>query len=321
MEQWHHPVMLKETIEALRVQPGGRYIDCTVGQGGHAAAILEWSSPGGQLLGLDADPQAIKTARFTLREYQKSMLLINENFGRLEKVASDHNFRPVHGVLFDLGLSSLQLAGEERGFSFQRDGPLDMRFSPDQELTAAQVVNDFPEDDLAMLIWSYGEERRSRRIARGIVENRPVKTTLELAGIVARAVNGEGGGIHPATRTFQALRIAVNREIENLMLALEQAVNLLGFGGRLVVISFHSLEDRPVKEFLSRESRGCICPPETPVCTCRHTPRLRLVSKGVIRPTADEIEANPRSRSARMRVAERIGTGGFTVRGWGLGNR
>lgn len=307
MEQYHVPVMLKETIEALQVQPGGRYIDCTVGQGGHAAAILEWSSPGGQLLGLDADPQAIKTAQFTLREYGKSMLLINENFGRLEKVASEHHFRPVHGVLFDLGVSSLQLVDEERGFSFQRDGPLDMRFDPDQELTAAEIVNDFPEDELAKLIWSYGEERRSRRIARCIVESRPVTTTLELAGIVAKAVNGERGRIHPATRTFQALRIAVNGEMENLMLALEQAVNLLGFGGRLVVISFHSLEDRPVKELLSREARRCICPPETPVCTCRHTPRLRLVSKGVIRPTVDEIEANPRSRSAKLRVAERIG--------------
>lgn len=299
--------MLKETIEALRVQPGGRYIDCTVGQGGHAAAILERSSPGGQLLGLDADPQAIKTVQFTLRKYGKSVLLINENFNRLEKVASEHNFRPVHGVLFDLGLSSLQLAGEERGFSFRRNGPLDMRFGPDQELTAAEIVNDFPEDELAKLIWRYGEERRSRRIARCIVESRPVKTTLELARIVAKAVNGERGRIHPATRTFQALRIAVNREVENLVLALEQAVDLLGFGGRLVVISYHSLEDRPVKELLSREARGCICPPEASECICKHTPRLRLVSKGVIRPTAHEIEANPRSRSAKLRVAECVG--------------
>ncbi len=306
MDQFHVPVMLKETLAALRVQPGGRYVDCTVGQGGHAAAILEGSSPGGQLLGFDADPQAIKVAQFTLQEYGKSVLLINDNFSRLEKVSSEHNFRPVHGVLFDLGVCSLQLAEEGRGFSFRLDGPLDMRFAPDQELTAAEIVNDFPEDDLAKLIWSYGEERRSRRIARGIVASRPVKTTLELAGIVAKAVNGERGRIHPATRTFQALRIAVNREVENLILALKQAVNLLGCGGRLVVISFHSLEDRPVKELMRREASGCICPPETPVCICTHTPRLRLVSKGIVRPTADEIEANPRSRSAKLRVAERI---------------
>ncbi len=307
MEQHHTPVLLEETIEALQVQPGGRYIDCTVGQGGHAAAILERSSPGGQLLGLDADPQAIKAAQFTLREYGKSVLLINENFSCLEEICSKYNFRPVHGILFDLGMSSLQITDESRGFSFQKDAPLDMRFSPNQELTAAQIINDFPENDLATLIWSYGEERRSRQIARCIVENRPLKTTLELAEIVAKVVNGRRGKIHPATRTFQALRIAVNREIENLGLALEQAVNLLGFGGRLAVISFHSLEDRTVKELLGREAKGCICPPETPVCTCGHTPRLRLISRGVIKPTAEEIESNPKSRSAKMRVAEHIG--------------
>jgi 16S rRNA (cytosine1402-N4)-methyltransferase len=307
IERHHTPVMLKETLEALVVQPGGRYVDCTVGEGGHSAAILAQSSPGGQLLGFDADPQAIRTAQIALREYGKSVLLVNENFNRLEEIATKHNFSPVHGILFDLGMSSLQLAQEGRGFSFQEDAPLDMRFSPDQDLTAAQIVNDLSEGELAMLIWNYGEEPRSRKIAKRIVENRPVKTTLELAEIVTKAVNGERGRIHPATRTFQALRIAVNREIENLRSALEQAVNILGIGGRLVVISFHSLEDRPVKEFLGREAKGCICPPETPLCICGHTPRIRLVSKGVIKPLADEIEANPRSRSAKMRVAERIG--------------
>jgi 16S rRNA (cytosine1402-N4)-methyltransferase len=307
MEQHHTPVLLEQTIEALKVQPGGRYVDCTVGQGGHATAILKRSYPGGQLLGLDADPQAVKAAQFALREYEKSVLLVSENFNRLEEVCSKYNFRPVHGILFDLGMSSIQIADEGRGFSFQKDAPLDMRFSPNQELTAAHIVNNFPENDLAMLIGSYGEERRSRRIARCIVKNRPIQTTSELARIVAGAVNGKRGKIHPATKTFQALRIAVNREMENLKSALGQAVGLLGFGGRLAVISFHSLEDRIVKEFLSREAKGCICPPETPVCTCGHTPRLRLVSKGVIKPTMDEIKANPRSRSARMRVAERIG--------------
>lgn len=310
MERHHIPVMLSETIEALQVQHGGRYIDCTVGEGGHSAAILAASSPGGQLLGFDADPQAIKTAQVTLRDYDKSVLLVNENFNRLAEIASRHKFHPVHGILFDLGMSSLQLSQADRGFSFQEDAPLDMRFSPDQDLTAAQIVNDFPESDLAMLIWNYGEEPRSRKIAKYIVENRPLKTTLDLARVITKAVNGERGRIHPATRTFQALRIAVNREIENLRSALEQAVNLLGFMGRLVVISFHSLEDRPVKEFLIRESKGCICPPETPICICNHTPRIRLVSKGVIKPSENEIQINPRSRSARMRVAERIGQPG-----------
>jgi len=306
MNQVHEPVLLKETIEALQVQPGGRYIDCTVGGGGHSAAILEASSPGGQLLGLDADPQAILNAKPILKQYGKSVLLVNENFSQLEAVSSECGFRPVHGILFDLGMSSNQLTEHGRGFSFQHEAPLDMRFSPDQELTASQIVNDFSESELAMLIWNLGEERRSRKIARLIVKNRPLQTTLELAQVVSKAVNGERGKLHPATKTFQALRMAVNREIENLRSALGQAVNLLGFGGRLVVISFHSLEDRPVKEFLTREARGCICPPETPVCICDHTPTLRLISKGIIRPSAQEIATNPRSRSAKMRVAERI---------------
>ncbi|MFC2027614.1 16S rRNA (cytosine(1402)-N(4))-methyltransferase RsmH [Chloroflexota bacterium] len=306
MNQVHEPVLLKETIEALQIQPGGRYIDCTVGGGGHAAAILEASSPGGQLLGLDADPQAILNSKPILKQYGKSVLLVNENFSELEAVSSECDFRPVHGILFDLGMSSNQLTEHGRGFSFQHEAPLDMRFSPDQELTASQIVNDFSENELAMLIWNLGEERRSRKIAKLIVKNRPFQTTLELAQVVSKAVNGERGKLHPATKTFQALRMAVNREIENLRSALGQAVNLLGFGGRLVVISFHSLEDRPVKEFLTRESRGCICPPETPVCICDHTPTLRLISKGIIRPSAQEIATNPRSRSAKMRVAERI---------------
>lgn len=306
MKQHHIPVLLHETIEALALQPRGRYIDCTVGEGGHSAAIIEGSSPGGQLLGFDADPQAIQTAQTRLSDYGKSVLLFNENFSHLEEIASANNFRPVQGILFDLGMSSLQLSDESRGFSFQKDAPLDMRFSRTQRLTASEIVNHYPEKDLATLIWSYGEEPRSRRIAKYIVNNRPLKTTLELAQIVIKAVNGKRGKTHPATRTFQALRIAVNREIENLKLALEQSIRLLGFGGRLVVISFHSIEDRPVKEFMNRESRGCICPSETPECTCAHIPHLRLVNKKAIKPTAEEVRANPRSRSAKLRVAERI---------------
>lgn len=307
MGKYHTPVMLEETIEALRVQPGGRYIDCTVGEGGHAAAILARSSPGGQLLGLDADPEAIRAAEAALHHFGKSVFLVNDNFRNLHEIASRYGFRPVQGILFDLGMSSLQLAQEGRGFSFQRDDPLDMRFSPDQEITAAQLVNELPEKGLATLIWRYGEETRSRRIARNIVENRPILTTRELAEVVSRAVGGIRGKIHPATRTFQALRIAVNQEIESLTSAMKQAVNLLDSGGRLVIISFHSLEDRPVKEFLTHEARGCICPPETFECTCGHFPVIRLVSKGTIKATTKEIQINPRSRSARMRVAERLG--------------
>lgn len=306
MEHAHQPVLLNETIAALEVRPGGLYIDCTVGAGGHTAAILESCSPGGRVLGLDVDPEALEIAKTALSKYGESVRLVNANFNRLEEVCSRHQFGPVDGVLFDLGMSSLQLADKKRGFSFQHEAPLDMRFAPDQDVTAARIVNEYPEKELAALIRTYGEERRSRRIARYIVQNRPLRTTLQLAQVITRAFNGERGRIHPATRTFQALRIAVNREIDNLRAALGQAVRLLSQGGRLAVISFHSLEDREVKEFMSREAKGCLCPPHTPACTCGHTPRLRLVTRKVIKPTENEIAANPRSRSARMRVAQRI---------------
>ena len=302
----HTPVLLKEAVRALTVQPGGRYIDCTLGNGGHARAILEQSSPGGQLLGIDADPEAIKAARSHLQRYRESIKLVNQSFANLENICLKYDFHPVHGILFDLGLSSLQLADAHRGFSFQQDGPLDMRLSPDQELTAADIVNHYSEDELANIIRAYGEEIRSRRIARSIVQERPLETTLQLARIVEKAVGGRKDRIHPATKTFQALRIAVNYELENLMSALRQAVNLLGFGGRLVVISYHSLEDRIVKQFLQRESRDCICPPRTPTCVCGHTASLKLVNKKIITPSAKEVELNPRSRSAKMRAAERL---------------
>ncbi len=306
MEQHHIPVMLKETITALKVEPGGRYIDCTVGEGGHSAAILEQSSPEGRLLGFDADPHAIKIAKLKLQEFGESIVLINENFNNLGEICSQYNFRPVHGILFDLGISSLQLAETGRGFSFQQEAPLDMRFSPEQKLSAAEIVNDYSESELAMIIWKYGEEPKSRKIAKYIIENRPMETTSELARVITRAVKGERKKIHPATRTFQALRIAVNREMENLRSAMEQAVEILGIDGRLAIISFHSLEDRAVKEFLNLEARLCTCPPEVPVCTCEHQPRLRIINKKVIKPSTSEIEINPRSRSARLRIAERI---------------
>ncbi|MBE9501890.1 MAG: 16S rRNA (cytosine(1402)-N(4))-methyltransferase RsmH [Dehalococcoidia bacterium] len=306
MEEFIHiPVLRDEVIDALLVQPGGRYIDCTVGQGGHASAILEHSSPGGQLLGIDLDPQAIAQAKERLLPYGKAAFLINNDYKNLEDICSTLDFQPVHGILFDLGLSSFQLANTSRGFSFRFDAPLDMRFNPAQELTAATIVNTFSEQELVAIIANYGEERRSRRIARSIVASRPINTTLELAAVVQRAV-GIRGRIHPATKTFQALRIAVNQELEHLKVALEQTVHLLGFGGRLVAISYHSLEDRLVKEYLNRESRDCICPPRTPVCVCGHKATLRLIDKKPIVPSPAEIEANPRSRSAKMRVAERI---------------
>lgn len=302
----HEPVMLEECISALQVQRGGRYIDCTVGGGGHAAAILEESSPGGRLIGIDADPHAIRVARGKLKPYGKDAILVNENFKYLENICTRHGFSPVNGVLFDLGMSSLQLEEAGRGFSFRQDSPLDMRFSDRQDLTAADIVNTYTEVELARLLHRYGEEQRNRQIAKCIVERRPLGTTLELARVVEQAVGGTRGRIHPATKTFQALRIAVNHELENLELALEQAVNLLGNGGRIVVISFHSLEDRLVKGFFRREAQWCICPPGMPACICGHTPRLKVLSKKVFRPSPVEVQTNPRSRSARMRVAECI---------------
>ena len=302
----HVPVLLEEAMKALAVQPGGRYIDCTLGGGGHAAAILERSSPGGQLLGIDADPEAIKVAKTKLQAYSDSILLVNENFVNLEAVCVKYDFFPVHGILFDLGLSSLQLNGNGRGFSFQYDAPLDMRLSPVQEVTAADIVNTYPEVKLAQIIRAYGEEGYSHRIARRIISERPIETTLQLASVVERAVGGRRGRIHPATKTFQALRIAVNQELEHLDAALRQAVELLGFEGKLVVISYHSLEDRVVKQFMQCESKDCICPPSMPICVCGHRARLRRINKRVITPSPEEVRRNPRSRSARLRASERI---------------
>jgi 16S rRNA (cytosine1402-N4)-methyltransferase len=298
--------MLEECVAALQVQRGGRYVDCTVGGGGHASAILGEASPGGRLLGLDADPHAIKIARERLKDYGRDVILVNENFRYLENICTRHRFRPVNGIIFDLGISSLQLDESGRGFSFRQESPLDMRFSATQALTAAEIVNNYSEPDLASLLYRYGEEARSRQIARRIVRKRPLRTTLELARIVEQVVPAVRGKIHPATKTFQALRIAVNEELENLELALEQALNLLGSGGRIVVISFHSLEDRLVKGFFRREAQGCLCPPEVPVCVCGHTPRFRVISKKATKPSPAEVESNPRSRSARMRFGERI---------------
>jgi 16S rRNA (cytosine1402-N4)-methyltransferase len=299
--------MVAEALSHLAVQPGGRYVDCTVGGGGHSLAILEAAAPGGLLLGIDADPYALDAARERLKPFAGSALLRQANFRDLESVCRQSDFVPVHGVLFDLGVSSMQLANGGRGFSFQVEAPLDMRFSELQATTADDIVNGYEERELADLIWRYGEERASRRIARAIVGARPLRSTTELAGVVSKAAGrGARGRIHPATRTFQALRIAVNDELGALGAALQQAVNVLGQGGRMVVIAFHSLEDRIVKQFFSRESRDCVCPPEAPSCSCGHRATLRRVTRGAVRPSAEEIAGNRRARSARLRSAEKL---------------
>jgi len=307
VEGIHIPVLFQAVLDGLQVRPGGRYIDATVGGGGHAAGILASSSPDGCLLGLDRDPAAVETAHARLTPYAGRVVLVCSSFGRLAEIARARDFVPADGVLFDLGLSSLQLADPTRGFAFRTDGPLDMRFDPTTGgPTAADLVNELPAEELAALLYRYGEERQARRIVEAIVAARPLHTTKELAAVVEGVV-GRRGRIHPATRTFQALRIAVNDELAALEAALPRAVEVLAPGGRLAVISFHSLEDRLVKRFMRRESRDCICSPEVPVCTCNHKATLGLVTRKPVRPTADEIAANPRSRSARLRVAERMG--------------
>ena len=302
----HIPVLTKEVMEGLQVHAAGSYIDCTVGLGGHAEVILGNIFPGGKLLGIDADPEILNITREKLSNYGQAVTLINDNFSNLEAICYKNNFQPVDGILFDLGVSSWQLNSAQRGFSFQNEAPLDMRFTQAQGPTAAEIVNTYSEQELARIIKQYGEERHSRRIASLIVDNRPINTTSELARLVRQAIGYRQGKINPATKTFMALRIAVNHELENLKIALEQVIKLLRFKGRLVVISYHSLEDRIVKQFMKLEATDCICPPEAIVCRCGHTASLKLISKKVIKPSSLEIENNPRSRSGKMRVAERL---------------
>lgn len=303
----HEPVMLREVIAALAVRPGGRYVDCTVDGGGHAEAILDAASPGGALIGIDADPEAVGMATRLLARFGDSVAVVQGNFREVDTICRDRGFAPVNGVLFDLGLSSHQLASSMRGFSFRIDSPLDMRFGPEGETTASYWVNEAREEELADIIWRFGEESRSRRIARAIVNGRPIATTTQLAKAVEQAVGRRPGSqTHPATKTFQALRIAVNQELASLAEALPRAHGLLGFGSRLVVVSYHSLEDRIVKQFFAREARDCICPPAQPVCTCGHKATLQLVTRGVVAPSREEVAANPRSRSAKLRAAERL---------------
>jgi 16S rRNA (cytosine1402-N4)-methyltransferase len=299
----HIPVLLQAALSFLQVRPGGVYIDGTVGGGGHAAAILAASAPGGRLLGLDRDPAALEVARERLALYGDRATFRRGSFADLIPLAQ--GFIPADGVLLDLGLSSLQLADPTRGFSFSQDSPLDMRYDPSEGPTAADLVNTLSVRELTDLLYRYGEEKQARRIAEALVAARPIYRTAELASLIERTV-GRRERIHPATRTFQALRIAVNRELEALEAALPQALEVLRPGGRLVVISFHSLEDRIVKQFLRRESRDCLCPPEIPVCLCGHRAQVRVLTPKPIRPDAAEVAANPRARSARLRAAEKV---------------
>lgn len=302
----HVPVMVDEVIEGLAVRPGGQYVDGTLGLGGHAAAILEASQPGGRLLGIDRDPNALERAAERLAPFGEAVVLVRGSYADVASICAEHDFAPVDGMLLDLGLSSLQLEQTGRGFSFQRDEPLDMRMDPDEESGAFELVNETEEEELAGIIWQYGEERRSRRIARAIVGQRPIRTTGELAGVIEQAVGrsrGRHNTIHPATLTFQALRIAVNQELLHLDAVLASAHGLLeATGGRLVVISFHSLEDRRVKEYI--RDRSSARPRERWGAEPTETPQWRRVTRRVLKASDAEVAQNPRARSARMRVAE-----------------
>jgi len=302
----HQSVLYHSIIQALRPHSQGRYVDATLGAGGHAAGILDASAPDGLLLGLDLDPAALELASQRLSVFGSRAALVQASYTTLAAQLARLGWEAIQGILIDLGVSSMQLDTPERGFSFQADGPLDMRFGPEQPVSAEDLVNGLPEEELARIIWEYGEDRFSRRIARAILEARPLRTTRQLAEAVQRAYRGQRSHIHPATRTFQALRIAVNQELQSIQEVLPQAVTALSSGGRLAVISFHSLEDRIVKQYFRRESRDCICPPEQPVCTCGHVASIKEITRRPLEAGADEIEANPRARSAKLRVAEKI---------------
>jgi 16S rRNA (cytosine1402-N4)-methyltransferase len=306
-EPLHHlPVLYHDIIHALRPKSPGRYVDATVGAGGHASGILEASKPDGRLLGFDLDPQALVLADQRLSLYRGRYQLIQASYITLVEQLARLNWEVVDGIVIDLGVSSMQLDTPKRGFSFREEGPLDMRFSPDQPLTAADLVNQMPEEELANILWKYGEEPQSRRIARAIRQSRPLRTTTDLADVILKAVGRPQGRLHPATRTFQAIRIAVNEELQAVETFLPQAIAALTPGGRLAVISFHSLEDRIVKQYFRKESRDCICPPQQPICTCNHRAIVKEVNRRPIMAGDEETKDNPRARSARLRVVEKL---------------
>lgn len=305
----HLSVLLDEAINGLNLHTGATAVDCTLGGGGHTAHLLAKSAPDGRVLALDADPDAIERGkeRFAEEIAAGRLTLAHTNFEALAQVAAAAGFTDVDAILLDLGVSSFQLDQAARGFSLMQSGPLDMRFDPEQHPSAADIVNQWPERDLADLIYQYGEERQSRRIARYLVQNRPITTTEQLAEVVSRAMGGRRGErIHPATRTFQALRIAVNRELEQLTNVLPQALSLLRPGGRLAVISFHSLEDRIVKQWCQAEAANFVHDRLHPHGGVTRTPTLRIVTPKPVTPSSEEIERNPRSRSAKLRIAERL---------------
>lgn len=302
----HIPVLFEDCMRLMDPKPGELYADGTLGAGGHSEGILKSSGPDGRLLAFDLDPVAIGIAQERLKPYGERVRIIHDSYVNLGNYVDENS---LDGFIVDLGVSSMQLDRRERGFSFLQDGPLDMRFSPDQRLTAEEIVNDWPEEELSRILWEYGEERKSRRIAAAICTEREagrIETTSQLRDIIQSAVGSGKEKIHPATRSFQAIRIAVNEELKAVETVLPAAVQALKPGGRLLVISFHSLEDRIVKNYFKTESRDCLCPPEQPVCTCGHKAVLKELTRHPVTADEDEIRLNPRARSAKLRAAIKL---------------
>jgi len=300
----HTPVLTKETIEYLNIRPDTLIVDATLGGGGHAKAILE-ASKTVKLIGIDRDLDAIGSAKENLKEFGSGVTFVHDNFSNISSMIGD---RKINGILFDLGVSSYQIDAAQRGFSFQADAPLDMRMDMSAKVTAKDLINDLSRKDVERIIKDYGEDRYFKRIASAIVNKRPVSTTSELADIIKYSIPKTSpiNTTKSIARVFQAFRIAVNNELDSMKKALKDSIDLLAPKGRIVVISYHSLEDRIVKELFKRESVDCICPPKLPACVCKHRKKLNIITKKPITPSDAELKANPRSRSAKLRAAEHI---------------
>lgn len=302
----HKSVMPDEVVEIFQPKPDEIYLDCTLGGGGHSLRIGKILNENGMLIGIDQDVEAIQAAKKNLSELKCKVEIIHENFSRLEKVLDDLNVKKVDGVIFDLGISSHQIDTAERGFSYMHDAPLDMRMNQEKNFSAYNVVNDYSEERLIRIFREYGEERFSKKIAAAILKNRPIKTTGELVKIIENSVPHTKNGGHPAKRIFQAVRIEVNNELEILSKSIISAVNRLKVGGKIVVITFHSLEDRIIKNTFKNLAQGCICPKNFPVCVCNHKAEIKILGKAKIA-TPEELSKNPRAKSAKLRAAEKLG--------------
>ncbi len=307
---YHRSVMIEEAVTSLCCRSGGIYVDGTVGGGGHAYEILERSAPAGLLIGIDRDEEALRETEARLSDFGRRKILVQGNFADLAVILAELKIKCVDGILLDLGVSSHQLDMAQRGFSFAREAPLDMRMDGGQAFSAADLVNQYSEREMAKVIRDYGEEHMAKRIARAIVKQRsetPIGTTRDLADLICRVVpQAQGRHIHPATKTFQAIRIAVNDELNNLSRAIKSGTEALAAGGRFSIISFHSLEDRIVKAEFRAQEGGCVCPPRLPVCMCQRRPLLKVLTRKPLRPSRDEEIENPRARSARLRTAEKL---------------